>query len=99
MQQTLKIKSTKTTPVKQTGKRILFAHVPADGHFNPLTGLAVYLQGIGYEVRWYSSSLYADKIGKLQIPYYPFKRALEVTPENIDEVFPERKIIKARSVS
>jgi len=36
------------------GKKILFVTVPADGHFNPLTGLAKYLQDSGCEVRWYT---------------------------------------------
>jgi len=32
--------------------RSLFANVPADGHFNPLTGLAKFLQKQGHDVRW-----------------------------------------------
>ena len=44
------------------GTRILFASVPADGHFNPLTGLAVHLKELGCDVRWYTSDIYADKI-------------------------------------
>src|SRR5205807_3020912 len=56
----------------------------------------VYLQNIGYDVRWYSSSIYADKIRELHIPYYPFKKALEVTPGNMDEVFPERQDHKSQ---
>jgi UDP:flavonoid glycosyltransferase YjiC (YdhE family) len=75
------------------GGRILFANVPADGHFNPLTGLAVHLKQVGYDVRWYSSSLYEEKINRLNIPYYPFKRALQVTGDNVDEIFPERRTI------
>lgn len=82
-------------PLKN-GKRILFANVPADGHFNPLTGLAVYLQSIGYEVRWYSSSMYADKLKKLGIHHYTFKKALDVTQENLNEVFPERVGMKSQ---
>lgn len=77
------------------GRKILFANVPADGHFNPLTSLAVYLKSIGYDVRWYSSSQYADKIAKLKIRYYPFKKALEVTGDNVDTLFPGRS--KCRS--
>jgi MGT family glycosyltransferase len=72
------------------GKKILFANFPADGHFNPLTGLAIHLQGLGCDVRWYTSSTYAEKIKKLQIHHYPFKLALEVKENNFDEVFPER---------
>jgi len=55
-------------PISQIGKgrRILFASVPADGHFNPLTGIAVYLKSIGYDVRWYTSESYAEKLRKLK---------------------------------
>jgi MGT family glycosyltransferase len=77
------------------GKRILFACVPGDGHFNPLTGIAVHLQKQGYDVRWYTSKIFTDKLQKLQMPHYTFKKGLEVTADNIDEIFPERK--KAKS--
>ncbi len=75
-------------------KKILFACVPGDGHFNPLTGIAKYLQSLGYDIRWYTSAAYSKKLEKLQIPHYPFKRALEVTGETADTVFPERKELK-----
>ena len=80
-------------PISQVGKgrRILFASVPADGHFNPLTGIAVYLKSIGYDVRWYTSESYAEKLRKLNITHYPFVKALEVTGDNLEEIFPERK--------
>jgi MGT family glycosyltransferase len=76
------------------GRKILFANFPADGHFNPLTGIAVYLQQLGCDVRWYGSKEYADKIKKLGIPHFPFQRALEVTGNNLDHIFTERKKIK-----
>ena len=76
---------------KQGGKKILFACVPADGHFNPLTGIAKHLQSLGYDVRWYSSVTYAEKLKKIEIPFYPFKKALDVTGDKIDEMFPERQ--------
>lgn len=78
--------------VKQqlAGKKILFANFPADGHFNPLTGLAVYLKELGADVRWYSSRTYTAKLEKLQIKQYPFKKALEVDSNNFDELFPDR---------
>src|SRR4051794_36525459 len=79
---------------KPSGKKILFACVPADGHFNPLTGIAKHLQSIGYDVRWYSSAAYRDKLEKLEIPFYLFKRAMEVTGETVNEIFPERETIK-----
>jgi MGT family glycosyltransferase len=77
--------------IAKPGKRILFANVPADGHFKPLTGLAVCLQSKGYDVRWYGSSIYEDKIRKLNIPYYPFEKALDANQTNFEEVFPERR--------
>jgi UDP:flavonoid glycosyltransferase YjiC (YdhE family) len=33
-------------------KKILFANIPADGHFNPLTGIAMELKNQGHDVRW-----------------------------------------------
>jgi hypothetical protein len=45
-----------------SGKKILFTTLPADGHFNPLTGLAKYLQAVGCDVRWYTSLLYKGKL-------------------------------------
>jgi MGT family glycosyltransferase len=76
------------------GKKILFANFPADGHFNPLTGIAVYLQQLGCDVRWYGSQEYGEKIKKMSIPYFPFQKALEVTGSNLEDVFAERKKIK-----
>lgn len=75
------------------GKKILFATCPADGHFNPLTGLAKYLQVLGCEVRWYTSSTYRKKLDRLNIPLYSFQHALDINGENLEEVFPERKQI------
>lgn len=72
------------------GKKILFASVPADGHFNPLTGLAMHLKSIGYDVRWYAADIYEEKLRKLDIPRYPFVKALNVNASNIEQVFPER---------
>ena len=82
-------------PGQAPRKKILFACVPGDGHFSPLTGIAKHLQSMGYDVRWYCSSSYGEKIKKLDIPFYPFDAALEVTGETADEVFPERKVIKS----
>lgn len=70
--------------------KILFATVPADGHFNPLTGIAVHLKERGHDVRWYAGPSYVAKLEKLGIPYYLFKRATEINGENIAELFPER---------
>jgi UDP:flavonoid glycosyltransferase YjiC (YdhE family) len=69
--------------------KILFASVPADGHFNPLTGLAVYLREKGHDVRWYTGPSYAKKLAQLGVPHFPFERATDVNGENIAERFPE----------
>lgn len=79
---------------KNNPKKILMACVPADGHFNPLTGLAKNLLSAGYDVRWYSSPLYAAKLNKLNIPFFPFTIAKDITAGNIHEFFPERAAIK-----
>jgi MGT family glycosyltransferase len=81
---------------KKNGKRILFASMPAEGHFNPLTSVAVHLQQLGFEVRWYASETYAGKLEKLGIPHYPFQRAMEITGSNIDALLPEREKIKSQ---
>src|SRR6187431_888878 len=75
------------------GKKILFATVPADGHFNPLTGIAMHLVSLGYDVRWYTSASYEPRLQKLGIPFYPFRQAMDVTGTNIEETFPERAAI------
>jgi MGT family glycosyltransferase len=75
--------------------KILFANVPADGHFNPLTGMATHLKHQGHDVRWYTSKMFSEKLQKLSIHFYPFKRALEVNQFTINDVFPERKKLKA----
>lgn len=78
------------------GRRILFANFPADGHFNPLTGLAVYLKEKGCDVRWYTSKNYSTKVAKLGIQHYPFVKGMEIINENFDLTFPERTTIKGQ---
>ncbi|MER3498576.1 MAG: glycosyl transferase [Chitinophagaceae bacterium] len=73
------------------GKKILFATFPADGHVNPLTGLAVYLKQQGYDMRWYTGQRYKQKIEKLGIQYYPLQKAIDFSAGEPDTVFPERK--------
>jgi UDP:flavonoid glycosyltransferase YjiC (YdhE family) len=75
-------------------RKILFATVPADGHFVPLTGIAMALKAQGHDVRWYTGATFAERLLRLGIPHYPFKRAQEVTQFNIDQIFPERKALK-----
>jgi MGT family glycosyltransferase len=72
------------------GKKILFATLPAPGHFNPLTGLAYHLQEAGCDVRWYTTELFAPKLTRMGIPHYPFLQALDVNSDKLDELFPAR---------
>lgn len=76
------------------GTKVLFASVPGDGHFNPLTGLAVHLKSIGCDVRFYNSKQYAEKVKSFGMPFYPFVKARELTVENIEQEMEERKKIK-----
>lgn len=74
--------------------KILFATMPADGHFNPLTAVALDLQENGHDVRWYAGPTYQRKLASLSIPSLPYDRAAEITGENIHELFPERAKLK-----
>ncbi|SDG63748.1 glycosyltransferase [Chitinophaga filiformis] len=76
------------------GKKILFGTVPADGHFNPLTGLAKHLQASGCDVRWYASPLFTKKLEKLGIHHYPFVKALDLNQDNLGTVLPQRALIE-----
>jgi UDP:flavonoid glycosyltransferase YjiC (YdhE family) len=74
--------------------RILFASPAADGHFNPLTGVATHLATRGHDVRWYAGPQYARRVEALGIPVLPYRRAVEVTGDNINTLFPERARLK-----
>jgi UDP:flavonoid glycosyltransferase YjiC (YdhE family) len=74
--------------------KFLFATMPFDGHFNPLTSIAVHLKAQGHDVRWYAGASYAGKLADLDIPHFQFQRAREVSGENIAELFPERARLK-----
>ncbi|MDH7447021.1 glycosyltransferase [Aquimarina sp. 2201CG14-23] len=78
-------------------KKILFACIPADGHFNPMAGLAVYLKKKGHDVRWYTGNGYKDKLEQMGIPYIPFEKAKELKIEALDQAYPERKKLKGVS--
>lgn len=80
--------------MNQDNKKILFACAPADGHFYPLTGLAVHLKHLGHDVHWYASSIYKEKIENLGITYHPFSIARDISADKLDYFFPERKKIK-----
>ncbi|MCF0062807.1 glycosyltransferase [Dyadobacter chenwenxiniae] len=77
-------------------KKILFANIPFDGHFNPLTGIAMHLKSQGHDVRWYAASAYQDKLARLDIQHYPFKKAVDYNQQNVNEIFPERLAIKGQ---
>jgi UDP:flavonoid glycosyltransferase YjiC (YdhE family) len=70
--------------------RILFSAQPADGHFNPLTGVATHLAAVGHDVRWYAGPEYAGRVNRLGMTVYPYVAATEVTGANINVLFPER---------
>ena len=74
--------------------KILFASLPADGHFNPLTGIAVHLRDRGHDVRWYAGPAYGSKIDRLDMPWFPYQRATEVMAGNLNDLFPERAALK-----
>src|SRR5689334_22842573 len=78
--------------------RILFASMPADGHFNPLTGIATHLAAGGHDVRWYAGPEYARKLDALGMPHFPYRRATEVTGSNISELFPGRARLKGHKL-
>jgi hypothetical protein len=70
--------------------KILFASQAIDGHFNPMTGVAMELKERGHDVRWYTGPVLAGKLGELGIPLFPFKRAIEHRADNLTELYPER---------
>jgi len=74
--------------------KILFATMPFDGHFNPLTGVAMHLQATGHDVRWYAGPSYAAKLERLGISHLPFQRAKEINMDTIGELFPERASLR-----
>jgi UDP:flavonoid glycosyltransferase YjiC (YdhE family) len=74
--------------------KVLMASLAVDGHFNPLTGIAKQLLGSGDDVGWYTGSRYAAKLTELGIPHFPFRRAVEHTPENLNDLYPERTRLK-----
>jgi UDP:flavonoid glycosyltransferase YjiC (YdhE family) len=74
--------------------RFLFASLAADGHFNPLTGIAVHLRDKGHDVRWYTGADYAVRLAEMGIPHLPYRRALANTDRSMAERFPERARLK-----
>lgn len=74
------------------GKKILFASTALDGHFNPLTGLAKFLQKEGCDVRWYTSEHFRAKLAKLEIPFYPFESVYEIDLQDPAQAAPRNAI-------
>jgi UDP:flavonoid glycosyltransferase YjiC (YdhE family) len=76
-----------------SGKKILIATVSADGHVNPLTGLARFLADLGCDLRWYTSEIFSNKLKKLGIPHYPVVKAADVNTITYHNMYPERGAI------
>src|ERR1043165_4214841 len=74
--------------------RILFASMPADGRVNPLTGIAGHLAARGHDVRWYAGPAYGAKLDRLGMRWFPYRQATEVMASNLNELFPERAVLK-----
>ena len=74
--------------------RVLFASMPFDGHFLPLTGIARHLHTQGHDVRCYTGPSYARRLASLGVPHLPFRRATEINGENLAEHFPEVEKLK-----
>jgi MGT family glycosyltransferase len=70
--------------------KVLCASLAIDGHVNPLTGIAKRLQAGGHEVAWYTGPSYQRRMDDLGIPLRPFRRAIEHTQDNLNDVYPER---------
>ena len=73
--------------------RILFASMPFDGHFMPLTGLADHLRRM--DMTPASTRARATPGAcRVELPHLPFRRATEINGENIAEHFPEVERLK-----
>ena len=77
--------------------RILFASLPADGHFNPLTGIATHLSARGHDVHWYAGPEYGRKLHALGMTYFPYRRATEITGGSVNDL-PGRAGLKGPSL-
>ena len=74
--------------------KILFASQAIDGHFNPMTGVAMRLKARGHDVAWYTGPVYADRLEGMGIQHFPFRRAIEHRADNLNELYPERAKLK-----
>ena len=60
-------------------RKILFASIPADGHFNPMTGMAMELKNQGHDIRWYTSEIFDVAEEILQSRENRYNSAFETT--------------------
>jgi MGT family glycosyltransferase len=74
--------------------KILFASMPADGHINPLTGIAAHLAQRGHDVRWYAGQHYGARLDRLEMAWFPYRAATEVMAGNLNDLFPQRARLK-----
>ncbi len=74
--------------------KILFASMPADGHINPLTGIAAHLAQRGHDIRWYAGPHYGARLDRLDMAWFPYRAATEVMAGNINDLYPQRAGLK-----
>ena len=79
--------------------KILFATMPVDGHFYPLTGVAMHLKAAGHDVRWYAGPSYTARLERLGIPPFPFLRATEIKVSNVGGCPPSAPSCAVRRLS
>ncbi|HEV3485884.1 MAG TPA: nucleotide disphospho-sugar-binding domain-containing protein, partial [Vicinamibacterales bacterium] len=70
--------------------RFLFATFPVTGHVNPGLGVARELVVRGHDVRWYSTPRFRRAIENIGARWVPFRHALPVDEEGIQNLFPDR---------
>ena len=68
--------------------------MPADGHINPLTGIAAHLAQRGHDVRWYAGPHYGARLDRLDMAWFPYRAATEVMAGNINDLLPQRARLK-----
>lgn len=74
--------------------KILFASLTQVSHFNSVTAIAKAAQAAGHEVAFYTGSYFAPKLERMGIRHFPYRRAVELNPENMNVVNPERLRLK-----
>lgn len=55
----------------------------------------MHLKAQGHDVRWYTGRKYSSQLARMDIPMYTLQQKIEVTQDNLNEVFPERLKIKS----